>query len=301
MSPIVLKMGPVPYLATCERCGERIPPFEEKCMPLKKFLAEIEAVRERHTSCQEEGDGADEAALRRTQPQAGEDADEEAERAAPASSDGAVAAPGSVEEADDHDSARACPCRRCVARFHQDLCTWPLPNVWLGTSVEDQAAADTRIPELLATPAAVRFLSCEPLLGPVDIFGVSPDMEYGVGFVTRGVQTKPHDVNGPAEYDVEAEPGIDWVIGGGESGTGARPCDLAWLRSLRDQCAAAGVAYFNKQLGSRPRIWHEAKLADAQAGRDASQYHPLPLKHGHGGNPEEWPEDLRRREWPVSR
>jgi protein gp37 len=100
---------------------------------------------------------------------------------------------------------------------------WPLPNVWQGTSVEDQRAADERIPDLLATPAAVRFLSCEPLLGPVDL-------RAGLGLMGA-----PGDV--------------DWVIAGGESGPGARPMHPDWARSLRDQCAAAGVAFHFKQWG----------------------------------------------------
>ncbi|OYZ15612.1 MAG: hypothetical protein B7Y35_05970 [Sphingomonadales bacterium 28-64-96] len=97
---------------------------------------------------------------------------------------------------------------------------WPLPNVWLGTSVEDQRAADERIPHLLATPAAVRFLSCEPLLGPVDLW-----MQPGSTI------------------------GLHWVIAGGESGPGARPMHPDWARYLRDQCAAAGVAFHFKQWG----------------------------------------------------
>lgn len=95
-----------------------------------------------------------------------------------------------------------------------ELLRWPLPNVCLGVSVEDQNAADYRIPALLETPAAVRFLSCEPLLGPVDL--------------------------GDAK--------LDWVIVGGESGPGRRPIDLAWMRSLRDQCAAGGIPFFGKQI-----------------------------------------------------
>lgn len=102
---------------------------------------------------------------------------------------------------------------------------WPLPNVWLGTSVEDQRRADERIPELLRTPAAVRFLSCEPLLGPVDLctvdHGHAPALSY-----------------------------LDWVIVGGESGPGARPMHPDWARSLRDQCQAAGVPFFFKQWGA---------------------------------------------------
>lgn len=104
---------------------------------------------------------------------------------------------------------------------------WPLPEIWLGVSVENQDAADERIPELLETPAAVRFLSCEPLLGSVDI------SEY----------FDPCSV--PCGED--PWPPLDWVIAGCESGPGARPCAVAWLRSLRDQCAAARVPFFLKQ------------------------------------------------------
>lgn len=99
---------------------------------------------------------------------------------------------------------------------------WPLPNVWLGTSVENQAAADERIPHLLATPAAIRFLSCEPLLGPIEM----PQHNQSMG--------RSHSP-------------LDWVIAGCESGPGARPAEVAWLRSLRDQCADTGVRFFLKQ------------------------------------------------------
>ena len=111
--------------------------------------------------------------------------------------------------------------------WNNSLCVWPLPNVWLGVSVENQAAADERIPELLATPAAVRFLSCEPLIGPVDISEYFDPCSVPCG--------------------EEPWPPLDWVIAGCESGPGARPCDIAWLRSLRDQCARAEVPYFLKQ------------------------------------------------------
>jgi len=97
---------------------------------------------------------------------------------------------------------------------------WPLPNVWLGVSVEDQVRADERIPDLLATPAAVRFLSCEPLLSELNI---------------------RHALIGQSR--------LRWVIAGGESGPGARPMHPDWARSLRDQCADAGVPFFFKQWG----------------------------------------------------
>lgn len=112
---------------------------------------------------------------------------------------------------------------------------WPLPNVWLGVTAENQDMADLRIPELLRTPAAKRFVSVEPLLGPIDL-----SMHLDLYSYEEGHWAPRHPDGQPA-------PGIDWIICGSESGHGARPCDLAWVRSLRDQCAAAGVAFFWKQ------------------------------------------------------
>lgn len=100
---------------------------------------------------------------------------------------------------------------------------WPLPNVWLGVSAEDQKTANERIPVLLETPAAVRWLSAEPLLGPVEI----DDFLWPAG----------------------GRPALDWVVAGGESGPGARPMDPSWPRSLRNQCICARVPYFFKQWG----------------------------------------------------
>ncbi len=110
----------------------------------------------------------------------------------------------------------------------------PLPNIWIGTSCEDQATANERIPLLLQIPAAVRFLSCEPLLGPIDFHFQSNCMDYN-----------------HADFGC---PGIDdhklhWIIAGGESGHGARPMHPAWVRLLRDQCAHANVPFFFKQWG----------------------------------------------------
>jgi protein gp37 len=124
--------------------------------------------------------------------------------------------------------------------------TWPLPNVWLGVSVEDQKWADIRIPALLGTPAVVRFLSCEPLLGPIDLVG---DIERRGPAVVRTGYSYPTDYGTGVEHDVDDELGVDWVIVGGESGPGARPMHLDWARSLRDQCAAAGVPFLFKQWG----------------------------------------------------
>lgn len=121
---------------------------------------------------------------------------------------------------------------------------WPLANVWLGVSVEDQAAADTRIPVLLATPAAKRFLSCEPLLGPMQLGNIDCQ-RLGLGFYWINALTGAHD---DMTRPCAPVPKLDWVIVGGESGPGARPMHPDWARSLRDQCAAAGVPFFMKQL-----------------------------------------------------
>jgi protein gp37 len=130
---------------------------------------------------------------------------------------------------------------------------WPLPNVWLGVSVENQAAADERIPELLQTPAAIRFLSCEPLIGEVDLDRPRCDgrhcgpEQWGVDDDGDTPWCSEHDQELSYGHWLHLDGGIDWVIAGCESGPGARPCDFAWLRSLRDQCAAAEVPFFLKQ------------------------------------------------------
>jgi protein gp37 len=170
------------------------------------------------------------------------------------------------------------------------------PNVWLGVSVEDQAAADERIPALLEILAAVRFLSVEPLLGPVDLTRLT----------WRGDRIDALD----SEHD-PAGPRIDWVIVGGESGPNARPCDVAWIRSIVDQCAAAGVSCFVKQLGAKPGEWSgpgfipgslTAMAIDAHLAAGGSEpdddWYPLTLADRKGGEPAEWPADLRVQEWP---
>jgi protein gp37 len=121
------------------------------------------------------------------------------------------------------------------------LATWPLPNVWLGVSVENQKAADERIPLLLQTPAAVRFISAEPLLGPIDLDRVD-DCEDGYFSALDGMMCCEG-------RGWKQGPKLDWVICGGESGPGARPMHPDWARSLRDQCQAAGVPFFFKQWG----------------------------------------------------
>jgi protein gp37 len=121
---------------------------------------------------------------------------------------------------------------------------WPLPNVWLGVSTERQKEADERIPDLLATPAAVRFISAEPLLGPIDL----TDIPWPKGRPTFP-ETDDVSESRSALRLIEGTK-LDWVIVGGESGPGARPMHPDWARSLRDQSAAAGVPFFFKQWGA---------------------------------------------------
>jgi len=166
---------------------------------------------------------------------------------------------------------------------------WPLPNGWLGGSVENQSTLDERVSELLQTPAVVRFLSCEPLLSHVDISAYLADHEWETG--TPG--------------------GVSWVIVGGESGPGARPCHVEWIRSVVRQCAAASVPCFVKQLGAQPydandagydgvEDWewpHETRTGPSLAHQGAAN--PIYLNDRAGSDPEEWPADLRVRQMPT--
>lgn len=165
---------------------------------------------------------------------------------------------------------------------------WPLPSVWLGTSVEDQQRADDRIPQLLRCPAAVRFLSAEPLLGPIQL-------RTGVYNMPITGETRTYEARGTT-LD-----GIHWVIVGGESGPGARPMDLAWARSIVGQCRAAGVAAFCKQLGARPVAVPETDRP-CPPGLLVPQSVGL-LRDPKGGNMDEWPwewRDLKVREFPAA-
>jgi protein gp37 len=118
---------------------------------------------------------------------------------------------------------------------------WPLPNVWCGVSVERQEEADERIPLLLQTPAAVRFISAEPLLAPIDL----TEITHAPGHALHALWGLKAETDGTAHYG----PKLDWIICGGESGPHARPMHPDWARSLRDQCQAADAAYFFKQWG----------------------------------------------------
>jgi protein gp37 len=176
---------------------------------------------------------------------------------------------------------------------------WPLPNVWIGTSVEDQKRADERIPHLLRCPAAVRFLSCEPLLGPVALtnsVGKAALRAMGIEYAGKVV-------------GLGGKPFVDWVIVGGESGADARACRVEWLRSIVAECRAARVPVFVKQFGANVtttlpdrEVWpgHDGPTSRVQFRGDGfGNYHVSGLKDRKGGDPSEWPEPLRIREFPA--
>lgn len=163
----------------------------------------------------------------------------------------------------------------------------PLPNVWLGVSVENQTTADERIPLLLQTPAAVRWLSMEPLLGPVDLESSLGGTEWiggqrGCGGTHKGIGTPDCPREPHHHHDARCGRGIDWVVVGGESGPKARPMHPQWVRDLRDQCDAAGVPFLFKQWGE----WgpHEAR-AGGDEGSDLRRGHVRYLQ-GDGREPD---------------
>lgn len=168
---------------------------------------------------------------------------------------------------------RAARMRDLMTRYPEFAC----PNIWLGVSVENQHFADERIPLLLQTPAAVRFISAEPLLGRVDLRAyLQQFMEDG--FIPA-LADKPYD---PATLSKR----IDWVIVGGESGHGARPFDLLWAQSMVGQCQRAGVPVFVKQLGANP----------IRLDGDHVRFH-----NKKGGDMAEWPAALQVREFPAAK
>jgi protein gp37 len=200
--------------------------------------------------------------------------------------------------------------RTARAEFGDGITYEPLPNVWLGTSVEDQARADERIPHLLKCPAAIRFLSCEPLLGPVNIAAfLENDVRFAIEGPAGGVPDR-------SEYVVTAPRGR-WVIEGGESGPSARACDVGWIRSLVKQCKAASVPSFVKQLGAKPRAnYYDRACREVVEDRGDDWPDPIgwnidiegqprtdavvqfPMKDRKGGDIAEFPEDLRVRQMP---
>lgn len=160
---------------------------------------------------------------------------------------------------------------------------WP-PHVWVGTSVENQRFAEERIPILLRVPAAVLFLSCEPLLGPVDLRNLCDANGALIDCLTGEVKAQDG-----REVHASAPNSVSWVITGGESGSRARPTELAWIRSLIEQCRDAHAAPFVKQLGT---AWAGGTLV---SGRSIVGWGDRK-----GSNPLYWDVDLRVREMPHS-
>lgn len=153
---------------------------------------------------------------------------------------------------------------------------WPLPNVWIGVSAENQETFDERVPHLASVPAAVRFLSLEPLLGPIDFRQA----------IYRHPETERVGEHRADWLEILGYGGA-WVIVGGESGPKARPMDVAWVRSILEQCREAGVPAFVKQLGAWPR--------------DTVNCVGFDFRSRKGGDPSEWPADLRVRQMPEVR
>lgn len=135
---------------------------------------------------------------------------------------------------------------------------WPLPNVWLGVSVEDQRSAEQRIPDLLETPAKVRFLSCEPLLSPVYLDEI-PQVLLSVTSTNR----KDSYLVGKGK--------LDWVIAGGESGPKARAMHPDWVKSIRDCCVAGDIPFFFKQWGEWAQTYYNFLVVDKFGKKKASR------------------------------
>jgi protein gp37 len=205
-------------------------------------------------------------------------------------------------------------CEHRVLRKTQPILSqpWPLPNVWLGVSTEDQHHAYERIPELLRTPAAVRFVSYEPALGPIDF----------ASFLPPKLGTCGHEATTRCRHSLaNSDAAVDWIIIGGESGPHARPFDVAWASSVVKQCADAGVACFVKQMGrvvmgdddgfevdawyfGEGRWWRPGIIGEHNRGRPTkrrgfeSDAIGFTLFDKKGGDMTEWPKSLRVREFP---
>lgn len=180
---------------------------------------------------------------------------------------------------------------------------WPLSNVWLGVSVEDQKTADERIPLLLEAPAAVRWVSYEPALGPVDFrryltrcwlcpkCGWAGELGEAAWKGIGNAASEALCAECGSALDADLGPSLDWIVVGGESGPGAREFKAAWARATVAQCKDASVPCFVKQLGSRSVFDEETEHADWLTASIT----------GKGGDPDEWPDDLRVREFPGAR
>jgi protein gp37 len=153
---------------------------------------------------------------------------------------------------------------------------WPLPNVWMGVSVWDQPSADEFIPILLNTPAAIRWVSYEPALGPLGLSKYLSIPQFDCPIATDHERC-----------------GLDWVVCGGESGKNARRCDVQWIRSIVDQCKDAEVPVFVKQMGD-----YSTRVDPTDDVRGPVTKRILWQKRA-GSDPAEWPVDLQVRQFPI--
>ena len=188
------------------------------------------------------------------------------------------------------------------------------PNLWLGITVVNQAEADRDIPKLLATPARVRFLSLEPMLGPIDLTHIRKDRFWRINALAGDYWREEEDETGFRSGETfERVSQVHWVIVGGESGANARPFHVGWARSIVKQCQAAGVPVHVKQLGAQPRGWCAGMAhvePEEREGWDCDFYEAheqgaecpgrcAAMVDRAGGDPSEWPEDLRVQQWPA--
>lgn len=175
---------------------------------------------------------------------------------------------------------------------------WPLPNVWLGVSAENQETADERIPILLQVPAAIRWVSYEPALGRIDFDRECVVPRDGERVVVRWL-------GGSYTGALPRARGLDWIVVGGESGGGARPFDIGWARDTVKACRHAGVACFVKQLGAKPYDLAASRYADHgeinQGTAEQAWVQTLShtVRHRSGGDMNEWPVDLRVQAFPA--
>lgn len=215
------------------------------------------------------------------------------------------------------DTARKCAkyavgCIDGIAHLHRfrdaSQQVWPLPNVIHGYSASTQADLDAGIGDLLATPSARRCLSLEPLIGPIKV-----EPYLGNEVIAYGEAGK----RGATDFEVKP-PRLHWILVGGESGPGARRCDIAWIHSIVAQCKAAGVPAFVKQLGAHVTT-NFYDDATQQSWEEHGREWPMPddwdgihqpctdemvrltLTDPKGGDPSEWPADLRVRQFPEAR
>lgn len=209
-----------------------------------------------------------------------------------------------------------------AAKWARERAATPPANIWLGVSVENQKWADIRIPALLETPAAVRFLSCEPLLGPIDLCGPivpgrgRPKLTYWLDG-RPGWGPDQTDDRGRVFQELAVGPRIDWVIVGGESGHGARAMHPDWARTIRDECVHSGVPFFFKQFGEWGPAPFIVRVCDPDAGWKGTEEELAAAKadseargatHVHTGNwleedgeREYWLHEIGHKPWSLER